>query len=124
LGAVRVPAEPPDIMARLDAPAGRALYRWSGLLRRQIRRAGMRANDAAFGIAWSGHMTEDRLLRLIPILPDGISELYFHPAAGRDAVIDALMPTYEHEAELAALLSPAVRAALDRADVARGGFGD
>jgi len=124
LDAVRVPAEPPGIMARLGAPVGRALYRWSGVLRRQIRRAGMRANDAAFGIAWSGHMTEDRLLRLIPMLPDGLSELYFHPASGRDSVIDAVMPAYEHEAELAALLSPAVREALDQAGISRGGFAD
>ena len=57
-------------------------------------------------------MTEDRLLRLLPNLPDGVNELYFHPAASRDAVIARLMPDYEHEAELAALLSPRVRAAL------------
>jgi hypothetical protein len=57
-------------------------------------------------------MTEARLLRLIPNLPPGRNELYFHPAARRDAVLDALMPEYEHEAELAALCSPAVRAAL------------
>ncbi len=34
------------------------------VLRRQARRAGLRTNDHVFGIAWSGHMTADRLLRL------------------------------------------------------------
>jgi hypothetical protein len=71
----------------------------------------MRSPDSVFGLAWSGHMTEARLLRLIPSLPEGESEIYFHPAARRDAAIDAAMPGYEHEAELAALLSPVVRAA-------------
>ena len=57
-------------------------------------------------------MTEERLLRLLPHLPDGFSEIYFHPAAGRDALMRRLMPHYEHEAELAALMSTAVREAL------------
>jgi hopanoid biosynthesis associated protein HpnK len=115
LPAIRIPAEPPAIMAACGVPAtpgARALHAWSRILRRQARRAGLAANDAAFGIAWSGHMTEDRLLRLIPRLPAGRNEIYFHPAAGRDPTLDRLMPDYEHEAELAALLSPSVREAL------------
>jgi hypothetical protein len=59
-------------------------------------------------------MTEARLLRLFPLLPDGLNEIYFHPAARREPTIEALMPGYEHAAELAALCSPAVRAALER----------
>jgi predicted glycoside hydrolase/deacetylase ChbG (UPF0249 family) len=80
----------------------------------------MAVNDAVFGLAWTGHMTEHRLLRLIPHLPDGLNEIYFHPAARRDATIDALMPHYEHTGELAALCSPAVRAALERHGVPPG----
>jgi chitin disaccharide deacetylase len=118
LRALRIPHEPPAILARCGhAPArgDRALAAWSSLLRRQARRAGLRTNDHAFGIAWSGHMTPARVQRLLPGLPDGLSEIYFHPAARRDATIDALMPDYEHEAELAALTDPATRAALGSA---------
>ena len=124
LCAVRIPAEPPAVMAGLGVSGGRALYRWTGLLRRQARAAGMAVNDAAFGLAWSGHMTEARLLRLVPVLPEGVSEIYFHPATGRDAAIETTMPDYEHAAELAALLSPAVRTALDRAGVSLCAYGD
>lgn len=127
LRAVRVPSEPPAVMAACGVaptPGARAMHAWSGLFRRQAHAAGMSVNDAAFGIAWSGHMTEHRLLRLAAELPDGISELYFHPAARRDRLIDALMPDYEHEAELAALLSPRLRSALDHAEIARGGYTD
>ncbi len=110
---VRVPAEPTAILHACGETIGLGaciLPLWSELLRAQIRRAGMAAPDAVFGLAWSGAMTEARLIRLLENLPDGESEIYFHPAAGRDARLDRLMPTYQHEAELAALLSPAVRA--------------
>ena len=41
---------------------------------------------------------------LLAELPDGDSEVYFHPAVARDDTLRRLMPDYEHEAELAALL--------------------
>ena len=115
LPAIRIPAEPPAVMARLGEDVGiggRALYRWSALLRRQGRRAGLRMNDHAFGIAWTGRMTADRILRLAPMLPPGLSELYFHPATAKDPLIEHLMPGYRHADELATLLDPAVAAAL------------
>ena len=104
---IRIPAEPPDVLARCGTQVGvgdKALYRWTLVLRRQARLAGVAANDYCFGLAWSGHMTAGRLRCLVKNLPDGDSEIYFHPAAGRDALLDQLMPGYEHEAELAALL--------------------
>lgn len=122
LRALRIPAEPARVMAGLAVPQGpgaRALLAWTRLLRGQARRAGLVTNDQAFGIAWSGGMTEERLLRLIPRLPAGLSEVYFHPAAGRDALLDRLMPDYAHEGELAALLSPALCSALAEAGIQR-----
>jgi hopanoid biosynthesis associated protein HpnK len=120
LRAMRIPAEPAQVMTRLGARQGlgaRALLGWTQMLRHQARRAGLLTNDHAFGIAWSGGMTEERLLRLIPALPRGLSEIYFHPAARRDPLLDRLMPSYAHEGEMAALLSPALRAALSAAGV-------
>jgi chitin disaccharide deacetylase len=118
LRTVRIPAEPPSTLARLGArvTAGdRALYAWTRLLRHQARRAGMITNDHCFGLAWSGHMTHDRVRRLVDNLPDGTSEIYFHPAAERDASLRRLMPDYEHEAEFAALLD---RGLLDQSRIA------
>ncbi|HET7879744.1 MAG TPA: hopanoid biosynthesis-associated protein HpnK [Acetobacteraceae bacterium] len=105
---VRIPAEPPAVLARCGTRVGLgayALYHWTRLLRRQVRQAGMATTDHCFGIAWSGHMTPDRLHRLMAELPDGDSEIYLHPATERDSTLRRLMPDYEHEAELAALLS-------------------
>ena len=109
---VRVPAEPPAVMASLGVPStsgARALYRWTRLLRAQVRRAGLETTDHCFGLAWTGHMTPDRLCRLIPALPPGSNEIYFHPATGQDETLRRLMPDYEHRAELAALCDPEVR---------------
>src|SRR5271166_3809178 len=108
LNRIRIPAEPPGIMALCGSPASlgaKILYLWNNILRHQARAAGVATNDHCFGLRWSGHMTTDRVRRLLRHLPEGDSEIYFHPAARRDAVLDRLMPGYEHEAELAALLT-------------------
>jgi hopanoid biosynthesis associated protein HpnK len=107
LSRVRVPAEPPAVLARCGTRVGvgaHALYHWTRILRRQVRAAGMTTTDHCFGIAWSGHMTPERVRRLLTELPDGESEIYLHPAVVRDATLRRLMPDYEYEAELAALL--------------------
>jgi chitin disaccharide deacetylase len=110
--ALRVPDEPVAPLRRAfpDERYRTPLYRpWIGRLRRRLQRAGLQVNDHVFGLAWSGHMVEDRLLRLLPHLPDGVSEIYFHPAAQRSPRLAAAMPDYRHVEELAALSSPAVR---------------
>ena len=117
LQALRIPAEPPRIMRACGASQGlgaQALHTWCGLLRRRGARAGLRMNDHMFGLAWSGHMLKPHLLRLAPLLPAGLSEIYFHPATSKDATLTRLMPDYEHAGELATLLDDEVRAALDR----------
>lgn len=114
LRAIRVPCEPSRVMRACGEPSGFgawALRMWSQDLRDAARRVGLAVNDHVFGLAWSGAMTEARLLQLAQHLPDGVSEIYFHPASRRDETLDQLMPTYQHEAELHALCSPSVRAA-------------
>lgn len=108
LPAIRVPAEPPAVLAACGTRVGlgdRVLYAWTALLRRQARAAGLATNDHCFGLAWSGHMTTDRVQRLLRALPEGRSEIYFHPATIKDATLQRLMPEYEHVAELEALLA-------------------
>lgn len=108
LPSIRIPAEPSDVMRACGEHPGFgawAMRTWCGVLRKQAKRAGLQTNDAVFGLSWTGAFTEDRLLRLAPHLPNGVSELYFHPASGTDDTLDRLMPTYRHDAELAALTS-------------------
>ncbi|HLY58310.1 MAG TPA: hopanoid biosynthesis-associated protein HpnK, partial [Stellaceae bacterium] len=80
LRAVRVPAEPRGVIKAAEAHRrpGRvgaaALNLWTRQLRSAIAQHGCVANDHVFGLAWTGGMTEERLLSLIPRLPDGTSE--------------------------------------------------
>ena len=120
LPALRIPAEPLRVMAACGTPATLGAWAmWVGtkLLRHQARRARLRVNDHVFGLAWSGHVTADRVKVLARHLPLGFSELYFHPAIVSDPALQALMPDYEHAAELATLLDPGVRDALAASQV-------
>ena len=77
------------------------------------------------GIEYSGKFDETALLDTLARLPrHGIGEIYLHPALISGAEIGASMPTYRHADEFAALISPRVRAALDRLEVPVGGFSD
>jgi hypothetical protein len=97
---------------------------WLALLRRRLERAGIAHNDYVVGIAHSGGMDEAVLLAALARLPDGVGEIYLHPAVISGAHIAPSMDGYRHADELAALLSPRVRAALDIATRRRGGFAD
>jgi hopanoid biosynthesis associated protein HpnK len=110
--AVRVPSEPVAVLRRAfpeERHRAPPYHPWNAILRRRLRRAGVRTNDHIFGLAWSGGMVEDRVLGLIPHLPDGISEIYFHPAAQRTPSVASAISSYRRTEELAALLSPLVR---------------
>jgi hopanoid biosynthesis associated protein HpnK len=82
---LRVPSEPPVVMAALGTPQGlgaRALHAWTRVLRGQARRAGLEVPDHVFGLAWSGTFTAERMRRLLEVLPEGDVEIYLHPGQG------------------------------------------
>lgn len=129
--AVRIPYEP--LWAAWRAArrgfVGRAvasvfLAPWIALLRRRVAAAKLKSNEFVFGIHESGQMTADLVERFVRHLPDGVTEMYFHPATRRCAEIDRHMAEYAHEAELEALTSPIVLEALRAAGAQRIAFGD
>ncbi|HYW03991.1 MAG TPA: hopanoid biosynthesis-associated protein HpnK [Gammaproteobacteria bacterium] len=128
LRAVRLPREP--LLPALRMPGGGRMRRlagslfllpWVRLMRARLRAAGMRHNDALFGLGVTGRMDEAALLSILRRLPAGVSELYLHPAT-RERFSPA-MPDYAHRAELAALTSPRVREYLERAGIVRMAYG-
>ena len=126
LNAMRVPAEPRNVLAKIEPVSASAtdwvIAPWLRVARSRLRAAGILAPDHVFGLAWSGRMTKERLLGLVRNLPDGLSEIYLHPATGADFVGAA--PGYRYRDELAALLAPDVAGALNAAGIRRGGFAD
>ena len=122
--AVRVPVEPTRIVAEVEG-APRRFSAFAALARRQrarLRRAGVAAPDHVFGLAWSGAMTGSRLRGLIAHLPEGITEIYTHPATASDFAGAA--SGYCYREELAALTSPDLRREIAEAGVASGGYLD
>jgi hopanoid biosynthesis associated protein HpnK len=115
--AVRVPFEPgvPPFRCALLAVT---MVPWALRARQRLRRAGVPTNDAVFGLYDTGALTEAAWLRIVPRLGPGLMEVYGHPATGATATPPDEVPTEE----LAALLSPTVRAALDRAGIQRTSF--
>jgi hypothetical protein len=69
-------------------------------------------------------MDESALLAALARLPAGVTEIYLHPGLVSGADVAPSMRGYRHAEELAALLSPRVRAALDQVAPRRGGFVD
>ncbi len=129
--AIRLPYEPPffsEINSR-DALFSRFAMRlylapWMRLMRRRARKAGVRFNDFVFGISNSGAMSVPVVERCLKRLPEGVTELYFHPATRRCPEIDRFMPAYDHEGEYMALTSEALKTALEASGAERIGFCD
>ena len=125
LKAARVPLEPAQTLGRIEPYKGSAVAAltrpFAQGLRRRFARAGIASPDAVFGLAWSGAMTVRRLKGIIEHLPDGLSEIYLHPATGD---YPGSAPGYSYREEHAALLDLGVIAAIKAGDIRLGGFSD
>ncbi len=88
MDAMRVPSEPPAIVARIDnkppALSERVMAPWTAMLRSRAKQAGLTTPDAVFGLRWTGAMNAERLAALLPLLPHGLVEIYTHPATRDD----------------------------------------
>ena len=111
LKAVRAPLEP-------GAPS--LTDPWARLVAARFRRRGIAVPGAVFGLQHSGAMTADRLAAAVARLPEGLSEIYLHPATRDD--YPGHGPAYRHRDELAALCDPAMRQHIAAANVRLGSF--
>jgi hopanoid biosynthesis associated protein HpnK len=124
--ASRAPVEPRAVLAAIEpaaAPAQAWLTEpWAKAVRARYRKAGVAVADSVFGLAWSGHMTADRVAGIVQRLADGLSELYLHPATAGG--FEGAAAGYDYAGELAALTSPKVRAAVAESGATLGAFAD
>jgi len=122
---IRIPREPFLISYRaagndgLRKRLGNSLLTepWLALMRVRARAAGVACNDYAFGVNDPGAMTEERVVAIIEALPDGVTEMLFHPATGPFEGADAGTEHFAWAAELAALTGAPVRDAIARRGV-------
>jgi hopanoid biosynthesis associated protein HpnK len=125
LRGARVPLEPQHVLRQVEQHGGSATVAltapFARALRGRFKRAGIAAPDQVFGLAWSGAMNAARLAGLLSHLPDGLSEIYMHPATGD---YPGCAPGYEYRAEMAALTDPRMAALIAGGNIRLGGFGD
>jgi hopanoid biosynthesis associated protein HpnK len=123
---LRVPVEDPATLKRLEP--GRTLPGavvegvLARLLAARARRAGLKTPDSCFGLRWSGAMTAARLAGLIETAAPGLVEIYLHPATSGG--FSEAASGYAYEAELAALVDPAVAASIATGKWKTGGYAD
>ncbi len=126
---VRLPYEPysfrgPRPVNLRGLPSWLFLLPWTALLRRKIKDARMNANDFVFGLRDSGRMELATVLKLLRLVPDGVSEIYFHPAARPCPALKKEAPWARHIEEFAALIDPSFKQAIADLNMIQIGFGD
>ena len=125
--AMRLPVEPRATLLHVDRAHGQCLphqllVSWASVLRTQARRAGLLTPDFVFGLAWSGAMTRERVRRLIQTLPEGLVEIYTHPATTDRFRGHA--HGYCYVEELEALRAPETISAVQHSGWRLGGYAD
>lgn len=116
LRAVRIPREPGGGTSSIAI--------WTSLMRARARRAGIVCNDYAFGVNEAGALTEERVLQILNSLPEGVTEIFFHPATGAFAGADSGTEHFAWSGELAALTSADVREAIARNGIISTTYGE
>jgi hopanoid biosynthesis associated protein HpnK len=83
-----------------------AIFEWlSSRARETLRRKNIKHTQITFGLLQDGRVDEDYVLKLLPELPPGYSELYSHPS----------LEKFKHEFD--ALVSPRVREQIQKLNI-------
>jgi hopanoid biosynthesis associated protein HpnK len=129
--AMRLPYEPPLHSWRASRKgllrklmAWLCLFPWLTLLKARLREADLRWNNFVFGMNDSGHMHLDLVLRFVRYLPEGVTEIYFHPAIDHRSKNELPLKENQLQDELEVLTHPTLRQALLASDIERFVFSD
>lgn len=95
----------------------RVFHALSAFAAPRLRAAGIATSERVYGMHQTGHVDEAYLLALVQALPPGVSEVYCHPAERQPPSMARWQRGYDHEGEVAGLVSPRVRAAVAAAGV-------
>ena len=85
--------------------------------RSSLQGTGIHCATRVHGLLESGNANENYLLALLPLLPDGLTEIYFHPAKTPCEEFRRWNPAYNAEGELEALTSPRVKDSVRQSEI-------
>ena len=127
--AIRLPNEPlldaliNDRKEKIRRHAQRLFLKpWVTRMKKRLQENGIRNNEYIYGIYDSGHMHIETVIRILAHLPDGLTEIYSHPATERWDDIDPAANDYEFEAEYKALIHNRTKQAIDKFSIELTGF--
>ncbi len=131
LTAIRIPNEPPlaSIIENKKEKFLRTL-RWIffkpfvSRMKKRCVENNIKFNDTIYGLHDSGHMNIDKLIRIIPHISNGTTEIYTHPATEKWEGIDPAANDYEFEAEYKALIHARTIRTIEKFDIKLSGFND
>jgi hopanoid biosynthesis associated protein HpnK len=129
---VRLPREPRSAFDDTVPAAARAaaliergvMTPWLKLMERRLKREGIKYNNWIMGLAATGQVDEGTLLRFVDTLPEGVIEVYCHPATRGPGAVANQLSGYGNEGEFTALVSQKVRQRLVEKSLRIGGFSD
>ena len=131
LSAIRIPNEPPLESIIDDSKEKWKRYAmWLFLkpfvssMKKQCQIRNIKYNDTIYGLHDSGHMNIDKLVRIIPHITEGVTEMYLHPATERWDDIDPAASDYEFEDEYKALIHARTKRTIEKFDIELSGFND
>lgn len=129
--AVRLPYEPPILSWRasrkallLRILAWLFLFPWLMVLKIRLRKAKVRSSDIIFGLYDDGHMDLNLVLRFLRDLPQGVTEIYFHPATDIVLRDNLVLREGQRQREFEILVNPVIRHALQDCGIQTIAFGD
>ena len=79
-------------------------------------------NDVIFGFNDTGHMNIEKLVRIIPHISNGITEIYTHPSIENNYNGNSGLNNYEFEAEFNALINARTKRVIDKFNIKLSGF--
>ena len=121
LDAMRVPEEKP-LQALTESHKEKItrfafwlfLKPFTSRMKKRLGENNIKFNTNVYGFHHSGHMNLDTLVRILPNLENGLSEIYLHPATGSWDGIDSAAKDYEFEAEYKALIHPRIKRIIEK----------
>lgn len=129
LTAIRIPNEPPlesiieNKKDKFKRYAQSLFFKpFISSMKKQCDVRNIKYNDTIFGLYDSGHMNIDKLIRILPHIEEGVTEIYLHPATERWDGIDPAANDYEFEAEYKALIHARTIRTIEKFDIHLSGF--
>ena len=129
LTAIRIPNEPPLSSITHNKKDFIIRYlRWLFFMlftlpmKRKCIKNKISFNDAIFGFNDSGNMNIEKLVRIIPHISNGVTEIYTHPSTKNNRDSNSELDNYDSKAEFNALINARTIRVIEKFNIKLSGF--